>query len=190
MGKKLIFLLIIFIFLIFSKKSLLSIECPSEGGIFPEIILPIPQNTFEKEYLGIKDKDSFKISHIKADVVILEIFSMYCPYCQKEAPNVNELYQIINNRTDLKDMIKIIGIGAGNTPFEVEVFKKQYNIQFPLFPDETFTVHNSVGEVRTPYFFVFKISADGLNKIIYSKAGSIQEPHQFLDLIIKESGLK
>jgi peroxiredoxin len=115
---------------------------------------------------------------------------MYCPYCQKEAPNVNELYQLINSKPDLKDKIKIIGVGAGNTPFEVDVFKKQYNVPFPLFPDESFSIHKSVGNVRTPYFFVIKINADGSNKIIYSKAGSIQDPNQFLDFILKESGLK
>ncbi len=192
MGKGFISLLIIFSFLIFSIQSLLAAECvtPSESGILPEINLPVPKNTDERDYLGIKDKGSFKLSQINAQIVIIEIFSMYCPYCQKEAPNVNELYQLINSNPYLKDKIKIIGIGAGNTPFEVEVFKKQYNVPFPLFPDESFSVHKSVGNVRTPYFFVIKINADGSNKIIYSKAGSIQDPNQFLDFILKESGLK
>ena len=192
MGKGFISLLIIFSFLIFSIQSLLAAECvtPSEGGTFPEITLPVPQNAGEQDYLGIKGKDTFKLSQINAQIVIIEIFSMYCPYCQKEAPNVNELYRLINSNPYLKDKIKIIGIGAGNTPFEVEVFKKQYNVPFPLFPDESFSVHKSVGNVRTPYFFVIKINADGSNKIIYSKAGSIQDPNQFLDFILKESGLK
>ena len=192
MGKGFISLLIIFSFLIFSIQSLLAAECitPTEGGAFPEIALSVPQSTTEMDYIGIKGKGTFNISQIRTNVVILEIFSMYCPYCQKEAPNVNELYRLINSNPYLKDKIKIIGIGAGNTPFEVEVFKKQYNVPFPLFPDESFSVHKSVGNVRTPYFFVIKINADGSNKIIYSKAGSIQDPNQFLDFILKESGLK
>ncbi len=115
---------------------------------------------------------------------------MYCPYCQKEAPVVNELYQIINERPALKDKIKIIGIGVGNNPFEVEVFKNKYNIPFPLFPDASFSIHKSVGEVRTPYFIVIKINVDGSHKILYSKAGSIQDPNQFLDFVLKTSGLK
>jgi len=191
MRKQVVFLLMVFSFLIFLVHPIYSAECktPSEGGVFPEITLSIPQNTVEKEYLGIKGKGTFKLSQIKAEVLIVEIFSMYCPYCQKEAPLVNELYQIINNRPDLKNKIKIIGIGAGNTPFEVEVFKNQYDVPFPLFSDESFSVHKSVGEVRTPYFFVIKINADGSNKILYSKVGSIQHPNQFLDLIIKEYAL-
>ncbi|OGW46506.1 MAG: hypothetical protein A2Y66_06725 [Nitrospirae bacterium RBG_13_41_22] len=192
MRKQVIFLLMVFNLLIFLVLPIFSAECitPTEGDIFPEITLSVPQSASEKDYLGIKVKNSFKVSQIKADVIIIEIFSMYCPYCQKEAPNVNELHQLINSKPDIKDKIKIIGIGAGNTPFEVEVFKKQYNVPFPLFPDESFSIHKSVGNVRTPYFFVIKINADGSNKIIYSKAGSIQDPNQFLDLIIKGSGLK
>lgn len=181
--------LIIFSFFLFCSQSLLAVECPSEGGVFPETTLAVPQKAGEKDYLGIKGEGSFKLSDINARVVILELFSMYCPYCQKEAPIVNELYQIINNRQDIKDKIKIIGIGAGNTPFEVEVFREQYNVPFPLFSDENFSIHKAVGDVRTPYFFVFKINPDGSNKIIYSKAGSFQDPNQFLDLIIKKSGL-
>src|SRR4030043_37792 len=192
MKKKFVFLLIIITYLMLPGQQIHAAECvtPTEGGAFPEITLSVPQSTTEMDYIGIKGKGTFNISQIRTEVVILEIFSMYCPYCQKEAPNVNELYRLINSKPDLKDKIKIIGIGAGNTPFEVEVFKKQYNVPFLLFPDESFSVHKSVGNVRTPYFFVIKINADGSNKIIYSKAGSIQDPNQFLDFILKESGLK
>lgn len=192
MRKNIIFLLAMFGCLFFWGQPILAANCtiPSEGDVLPEITLSVPQNTNEKDYLGIKEKDAFKVSQIKARIVILEVFSMYCPYCQKEAPVVNELYQIINERPALKDKIKIIGIGAGNNPFEVEVFKNKYNIPFPLFPDASFSIHKSVGEVRTPYFFVIKINVDGSHKILYSKTGSIQDPNQFLDSILKIAGLK
>ena len=115
---------------------------------------------------------------------------MYCPYCQKEAPIVNDLYQLINKNVDLKKSVKIFGVGAGNTPFEVNVFRNQYNIQFPLISDNSFTVHTAVGGVRTPYFFVIRLKPDGSNKLIYSKVGSIQDAAQFLDMILHEADLK
>jgi len=163
---------------------------PAKGDIFPDITLSKTEKASEKEYLGLSGKGSFRISQIKAELLILEIFSMYCPYCQKEAPIVNELYQIINKREDLRNKIRIIGVGAGNNPFEVDVFRNQYNIQFPLFSDESYSVHKSVGEVRTPHFFVIKKTGDKKNTIIYSKVGSIQDPKQFLDMILEESGMK
>jgi len=162
---------------------------PEEGDLFPAISLDMPERKDAREYLGLAGKGSFSISQIKGDIVIVEIFSMYCPYCQKEAPLVNDLYRIISEKPDLKDSIKIIGIGAGNTPFEVDVFRNKYDIRFPLFSDESFAVHKAVGEVRTPYFFVLKTNADGSDRVIYSKVGTIQDPNLFLDLILKEAGL-
>jgi peroxiredoxin len=163
---------------------------PAKGESFPDIALVMPDKPFDKDYLGLKGKNTFKLSQIRADVVILEIFSMYCPYCQREAPLVNQLYDMIDKRTDIRNRVKIIGIGAGNTPFEVGIFRNQYKIQFPLVPDESFAVHKAVGEVRTPHFFVVKINPDGSGSIIYSKTGSIQDPNQFLDMIVQDSGLK
>ena len=163
---------------------------PEKGEAFPEITMPIPEKDADKAYLGLSGKVAFKLSEIKADVLIIEIFSMYCPYCQKEAPLVNDLYQAIDKDPGLKEKIKIIGIGAGNTPFEVDIFRNQFKISFPLFADDSFTVHKRVGEVRTPYFFVLKVNADRSNTLIYSKVGTIRDPAQFLKLILNEADLK
>lgn len=163
---------------------------PAKGSPFPIISLPVPEKDTEKAYLGLSGEGTFKISQIKAELLIIEIFSMYCPYCQKEAPLVNDLYKAIDANPGLKDKIRIIGIGAGNTVFEIDIFRNQYNIPFPLFADESYTLHKRVGEVRTPYFFVLKMNPDGSNTIIYSKVGTIQDPAQFLNLILSDAGLK
>jgi peroxiredoxin len=159
---------------------------PSSGEPFPDITLAAPEKSVQKEYLGLKGNGSFRLSQIKAEFLIIEIFSMYCPYCQKEAPNVNELYRIISGREDIKDKIKIIGIGAGNTPLEVDVFRKQYAVEFPLFSDESFSVHTATGGVRTPYFFVIRTRAGEPGVIVYSNVGTLHDPQQFLDLIMKK----
>jgi peroxiredoxin len=181
---------VVLFFTLLGGRLVLAGTIPAEGSAFPDITLPAPDKTGEKGYLGLTGKGSFRLSQIKADVIIVEIFSMYCPYCQKEAPNVNELYNLIDKRTALKDKMKIIGLGAGNTPFEVNVFRDRYDIRFPLFPDESFSIHQAVGEVRTPYFFVLKMAPGGLNKIVYSRVGSIHDPGSFLDMVIKKAGLR
>ena len=185
--RRIIFFLIIAGCFAFISPLAFAAQCPSEGDAFPEITLPVPQQASEKAYLGIAETEHFNIKKIKAPLVIIEIFSMYCPFCQKEAPLINELYEFIQSKPVLKDKIKIIGIGAGNTQFEVDFFKSEYSIPFPLLPDESFSVHKAVGEVRTPYFFVLQIKPDGTNEIIYSKAGSIQDPKAFLELIVKKT---
>jgi len=184
-----VFIVIVAFFSVFALP-LSAKEPPAEGGPLPVIKLPIPKSPEEKNYLGIKGEGSFTIPQIKAKVVIIEIFSMYCPYCQKEAPTVNDLYNAIENSTDLKEKIKIIGIGAGNTPLEVDVFRKKYQIPFPLFPDVDYSIHKVCGEVRTPYFIGVKINENGTHEVIFSRLGSIQDANQFLEVILSRSGLK
>jgi peroxiredoxin len=174
----------------FPQVVLSGVTTPAKGDHFPDIVLSVPESPADRGYLGLAEKDAFRLSDVKADLLIIEVFSMYCPYCQREAPLVNDLFDIINKRADIRDKVKIMGIGAGNSQFEVNVFKKQYNVPFPLVPDQSFAVHKAVGEVRTPYFFVLKKGSGGSNLIIYSKVGSILDPNQFLALIMNEPVLK
>ena len=161
-----------------------------KGDVLPEIKITVPQNATDRSYLGLESSGFFKIPQIKAKIVIIEIFSMYCPHCQREAPEINRLYSIIEGNPDLKDKIKLIGIGAGNSSFEVEVFKKKYNVPFPLFPDEDFSIHKGIGEVRTPYFLGVKINDDGTHRIFYSQLGKFKGAELFLELMLQKSGLK
>ena len=170
MIKKTLYGFIVAVSVLVAVQALAAAErAPSTGEQFPDITLAVPDAPAHKDYLGLKGKGSFRISQIKAELLIIEIFSMYCPYCQKEAPNVNDLYRIISGRDDLRDKIKIIGIGAGNTPLEVDVFRKKYDIEFPLFSDESFSVHTVTGSVRTPYFFVIRTMAGKPGVHIFKK---------------------
>ncbi len=163
---------------------------PEKGEQLPTISLPIPKNPDERSYLGLSGSGLFKIPLIKAKVVVIEIFSMYCPYCQKDALRVNELYRLIENNTEIKDKIKLIGLGAGNSSYEVEVYKKTYAVPFPLFPDKDFTLHKAFGEVRTPYFMVVKINENGTHQIVHSQLGNYPGAEPFLEVVLKASGLK
>jgi thiol-disulfide isomerase/thioredoxin len=190
MKKTLVVLTIMILLLSTLTFSVLSAnKAPEKGEVLPAINLPIPKNPEERSYLGLSGSGSFKIPQIKARVVIIEIFSMYCPYCQKDAPGVNELYRLIENNSDIKNKIKLIGIGAGNSSYEVEVFKKTYNVPFPLFPDKDFIIHKACGDVRTPYFMVVKINEDGSHQIVHAQLGDYPGAQPFLELVLKASGL-
>jgi len=178
------------LFFMFVSPALAANAPPSKGEVLPVINLPIPKNPVEKGYLGLSGDGLFKIPQIKAKVVIVEVFSMYCPYCQKDAPGINELYRAIENDPDIKTKIKIIGIGAGNSPYEVGVYKKTYDVPFPLFGDKDFTIHKVLGEVRTPYFIVIKINDNGTHQIVHSQLGGFQGAEPFLEIVLKSSGLK
>jgi thiol-disulfide isomerase/thioredoxin len=163
---------------------------PEKGEQLPTISLPIPKNPEERNYLGLSSSGSFKISQIKSKLVIIEIFSMYCPYCQKDAPGVNDLYRLIGNNAEIRDQVKLIGLGAGNSAYEVEVYKNKFAVPFPLFPDQDFTIHKAFGEVRTPYFIVIKMNENGTHQIVHSQLGNYPGAEPFLELVLKAAGLK
>ncbi|MBW2265747.1 MAG: TlpA family protein disulfide reductase [Deltaproteobacteria bacterium] len=174
----------------FQAGSVAAQSPPEVGGLLPEIDLSIPKDPEQRNYLGLTGEGSFKIPQIEAQVVIVEIFSMYCPHCQREAPRVNEFFQLMAKHPKLKDRVKLIGIGIGNSVFEVDVFRKNYKVPFPLFADGDFSIHKILGEVRTPYFIGVKIKDDGGHEVFYSKLGGFEKAGDFLQLMMKLSGLQ
>ena len=184
------------VLLVFTSEDGHAVQPPAVGGQLPDFELSVPADANDKAYLALPGdtlyfgRGAFKVPQIKAPVVILQVFSMYCPHCQDDAPNVNALYRLIENNPATKGKVKIIGIGAGNNPYEVGIFKKRYQIPFVLFPDANFSIHKNLGEVRTPYFIVIRIHPDGSHKVVYSHLASFGDPNQFLNTVVRLTNLK
>jgi thiol-disulfide isomerase/thioredoxin len=158
---------------------------------FPVFELPIPQDDAQKNYLGISGSGKFMLRQIKSPVIIIEVFSTDCPYCQSTAPLVNELYLAIQARPDLKKKIKIIGI-VNNGTKEVYLFRARYKVSFPLFPDQDGAISQKLGIKRTPTFFGVKNNDDGTMEKFYFKTGKFWfwNVNRFLKKIIKLSKLE
>jgi thiol-disulfide isomerase/thioredoxin len=184
--------IIIFSFLFVNRHGLctgVNLE-PRKGGQIPVISLPVPKDSKQKIYLGLSSRDGFfKIDQVQAQVLLIEIFNLYCPPCQSTASALVELHHQIENRPAFRGKIKLIGIGAGNSQTEIEVFKQNHNIPFPVFPDLDFSIHKALGEVRTPFFIVIKINRDGSHKIVYTHLGGLTDIQGLLDLMYEAYGI-
>ena len=189
--KRILLVLVVLIpFFTFGNQNQAANLPPVKGSVLTAFNLPFPKELSERDYLGLSGQGFFKLPQIKARVVIIEIFSLYCPPCVKLAPRVKELYQTIESNPELNGKIKLIGIGAGNTVNEVQHFQRITEAPFPLFPDSDFHIHEALGGVRTPYFIVIKIHDDRTHEVIYSELGGFTNVQQFLDFLVTASELK
>ncbi len=159
------------------------------GQTFPNVTLEGTLTAEQAAWLGIPAGTTAPtLSQIKAQAVILEVFSMYCPHCQAEAPSVVALHKEIAAR-GLDGTLKLIGLGAGNSQSDVDIYRTKYTIPFPLFTDFDYVVHKACGEVGTPYFYV--LARQGKNfVVVVSSLGRMDSPAAFLDQAIQAAKLK
>jgi hypothetical protein len=67
----------------------------------------------------------------------------------------------------------------------VDVFRKKYNVAFPLFDDKGYSAANSLDGVLTPYFFGISIDGKGNYRVFYSLNGGFDNAEDFLNNLLK-----
>ena len=147
--------------------------------------LPAPDLDAHRKYLGIPSDTAFYPGQVSADILLIQIFSMYCPICQREASKTNELYNLIRTTPAYDKALRLVGIGAGNSDFEVAFFKEKYTIEFPLFSDADFEIHQKIGEVQTPFFIGIRPGDTEEPEIFFTHSGEIKDPNAFLEDVFK-----
>ncbi len=177
-------------------KGTAAIEPPEETkksqmeNNFPALELPVPQSDQDKMYLGLEGTGSFKLNQIKTRILIIEIFNFYCPHCQQAAPRVNALYRDIQQQPEISNKIKIIGIGFGNSTYEINLFKQKYEVPFPLFPDQDTDIATTCAVRATPTFIGVKLNDQGRLEKFFFQEGEFDEAPDFLKKVMEKSGLK
>ncbi|MBU1611535.1 MAG: TlpA family protein disulfide reductase [Proteobacteria bacterium] len=143
------------------------------GQAFPDFSLQGELTQEHRQYLGV-DSPLVRLSEVQAEYLFIEVYSLYCAPCQREAPTVNEMYET-TIRTGLGSTVKFLGIAAGNTPYEVEVFREQFQVEFPLFSDEDYVVHEAIGNMGTPYFVLVRVGGTDNLEVLYAHEGAPEQ---------------
>ena len=74
--------------------------------------------------------------------------------------------------------IKMMGVAAGNDNKQINVYKKQFRVSFPVVPDQKLEIVKLLGVPGTPYI----IMIDKEGKVLMSHGGMIED----LDQMLKE----
>ncbi|MEJ2232489.1 MAG: redoxin domain-containing protein [Syntrophobacterales bacterium] len=174
----------LFLFLIFGGGSdeaySRTLELIQPGDLFPETNLKMVANPLGKKYLGLKDAESFTVNEIKADLILVEIMSVYCPSCQRQMRTYNKLFDLIENNPETKARIKMIGIAVGNSDKEVENFREKYEVPFPIIPDPHFVTHKAIGGSRTPFAIYVRQDPSGRAGVVVSTHLGFERKHKKL----------
>lgn len=163
-------------------------EAAGEPEVLPDLVLTVPEDQQYNEYLGLTGEvgSSFSVQDIQADILLIELFDMYCQYCQREAPAINELYEMMQEISRDGPVVKIIGLGVSNSQFEVELFRDIYSIPFPLFPDKDMSSYRALAGEGTPGFIGCRLEEGEKPTIVLRKFGAFSDPGEFLNELIEK----
>jgi peroxiredoxin len=148
------------------KAEAKTIKLIKAGDFFPEVPMQVPEDSKERAYLGLTAGMTFTLKQVKADLVVVEILSVYCPSCQLQAPAYNKLFNLIENDPDTRGRIKIIGIAVGNGNQEIKDFRDKRNVPFPILPDRSFNMHRAIGGSRTPFTIYVRQDSSGHDGVV------------------------
>jgi len=150
----------------------------AEKAAIDQIKLPAPQTPDLLTYLGVPKDSEFKLNQIRSKLILIDILDVFCPECQKNAPQMNRVYNIIETDKELSPDVKIIGIAAGNDSKQIETFVKEFGVKFPVFPDPKNEIHKLLGGMGPPAV----ILSDGNGKVFFTHEGVLED----IDLLLEK----
>ncbi len=144
------------------------------GDLFPEYEFLSPAAPEDREYLGIAETETFTLRDIPADLIIVEVLNTYCTSCQMQAPIYNEVFRMGETAPATRGRIKWMGVAVGNNETEVESFRKEKAIPFPILPDVNFEFYDALGGpggIRTPLTLLVRKDEKGRGLVVDSHIG-------------------
>ncbi|BCR06210.1 hypothetical protein DESUT3_32790 [Desulfuromonas versatilis] len=136
------------------------------GDRFPEVALPVPPQAEARDYLGIAPGESFALSGVKAELVLVELLNVHCLHCQMQTRPYNRLVELIEENPATRGRIKLLAVAVGNVPEEVGAFVEKFQVRFPVLPDPRFTIYRALGGQATPFSIYVRQDRPGSEGVV------------------------
>jgi hypothetical protein len=144
--------------------------------------VPLPDTLApgEREYLGLAAPAPFTVGAVRGEVVVVEFFNASCYACALMAPVMDEVWRRVDARPDLREKVRFVGIGVGNTREQVSEFHGRYDTPFPMLADPEFAAFDALGTMEgTPYLMLLRRGAGG-SVTARAQVGHVSDPGKIL----------
>jgi len=149
------------------------------GDAFPDLPIKTPENPKDINYLGIQKGQNFKLKDIKADLVMVEVMSVFCGVCQKIAPVFNKVFSMVESNSETKGRIKMVAISMGDMASDIKVFRNHFKIKYPIVPDTELVLHKSIGNKYTPFtIFVRQLPSGQAGLVVKTHETPVDNPEK------------
>ena len=130
--------------------------------------------------------ESLSIEDLDASMVVLVVFDLYCPACQKSAGNMKRLAEQVSTAFPT---VPVVGIGSGDTAFETRKFREKFKLPFVCISDREETVSDYYQVERTPSVIVLTKSGEGeaLSEVYRNEAYLGREHINEIVTLLKEA---
>ncbi|HPD61402.1 MAG TPA: TlpA disulfide reductase family protein [Thermodesulfobacteriota bacterium] len=147
----------------------------SPGMKLPAFRLSSPASADALHYLGLTKAEPFSLSQVSSKLILVEILSVFCQYCQKQTSAMNRIYQYIQEDQKLAKDIKMIGIVAVGDQKAVAAFKTAYRVKFPLIPDPKMEIFGKLQNPAIPLLLLVNRQGD----ILLTHSGYLNDADDF-----------
>jgi peroxiredoxin len=150
------------------------------GDYFPTCRLMLLDSQRDRGYLQISHVErNFTLEDVQSDFLFIEVYNELCSACVNEVKTYKTLYRMLLADADLREKVKMMGIGAGSKKRRAAKFRKQKKIAFPLFADENREIFNCLGKPLLPVSYLVQRQA-GKRKIRLIQSGHIGSAEKLL----------
>ncbi|MFP4316498.1 MAG: TlpA family protein disulfide reductase [Desulfovibrionales bacterium] len=133
----------------------LSLMLPGDGPL-----LGLPEGT-----------KSFSLASDPLEYLFVVFVSSRCHTCMQELPEYGGIWEMIRSEESVKGRIGMFGLGAGDGPREVMRVRRDFDVQFPLIPDQDGDIFVCLGEVTLPALYFLGKEPDGSYRVLSRHLG-------------------
>lgn len=159
---------------------------PKVGDVLADPTAKVELKPADAAALGLPAGiSSIRLSQIKAEAILVKVYSLYCPRCQSEAPKVNRVYERLKASPKASGL-QFVALAAGDTPFEVEFFRKKFHAPMPMMPDTEYVLHKALLSVGAPSYFVLRALPGGKGlKVLFFFEGAFEDENVFFENVLR-----